>query len=387
VDQHVKIMQALVEQQTGNDPAPRRVLEHRVRQRVLELADRLNDHGLGLEETAGRLGVNPRTLRHWDRCLRQPDAGIAVLGRPRAAAAPPEQQAVREHLQVNGPGVSVPTLRVQFPDLARAELTRLTKAYRQVWRVEHRCELQVLHWQAPGTVWAMDFAKAPALIDGLYPYLLAVRDLASGKQLLWRPVRAETAAVVRAELVPLFLAYGAPWILKSDNGPAFRADALKGFLRQWSVFTLFSPPHTPSYNGAIEAAIGSLKTRTQRLATVAGHPELWTSGLAEAARQEANETARPRRLHGATPNEVWEARPRLSAAGREEFVARARRYQAEAREAQGPLPEGEVTHWTEAAADRAAFHRALVAHDLLLFTRSRATRMIRVSVSQELGVC
>lgn len=362
-------MQALVEQQTGDDPAPRRVLEHRVRQRVLELADRLNDHGLGLEETASRLGVNPRTLRHWDRCLRQPDAGIAVLGRPRAAAAPPEQQAVREHLQVNGPGVSVPTLRLQFPDLARAELTRLAKAYRQVWRVEHRCELQVLHWQAPGTVWAMDFAKAPALIDGIYPYLLAVRDLASGKQLLWRPVRAESAAVVRVELTSLFMAFGAPWLLKSDNGPAFRADATKRFLGTWGVFTLFSPPHTPSYNGGIEAAIGSLKTRTQRLAASAGHPDRWTSGLTEAARVEANATARPRRLHGASPDAVWDTRQRLSAVDREAFAARARRYQAEARAEQGPLAPEQQTHWTEAAADRVAFHRALVAHDLILFSR------------------
>lgn len=118
-------------------------------------------------------------------------------------------------------------------------------------------------------------------------------------------MRADTAAVVRAELVPLFLAYGAPWILKSDNGPAFRADALKGFLRPWGVFSLFSPPHTPSYNGAIEAAIGSLKTRTQRLATVAGHPELWTSGLAEARARKRTKrpghgayTAPPRTKYG-----------------------------------------------------------------------------------------
>ena len=141
----------------------------------------------------------------------------------------------------------------------------------------------------------MDFAQAPFLIDGIYPYLLAVRDLASGKHLLWRPVLSESAEVVRAELVPLFLAYGVPWVLKSDNGPAFRADDTKRLLTRWAVFTLFSPARTPSYNGGIEAAIGSLKTRTQRLADQAGHPLLWTSAVVEAARQEAN-AAHPRRL-------------------------------------------------------------------------------------------
>jgi transposase InsO family protein len=371
VEQHVQIVHAFVEQQRagGGSQPQRRALEHQVRQRALEVADLLNDQGFGLDEAAGRLGVSGRTLRHWQQRLRQPDAPIALLGRPRADSGAEQQQAVLAHLHSNGPGVSVPALRVQFPDMARAELDELVKCYRQLWREANRRDLHVLHWQLPGTAWAMDFAEAPMLIDGIYPYLLAVRDLASGKQLLWRPVLAQSAEVLRAELVPLFLAYGAPWILKSDNGPAFRADATRRLLPHWGVFSLFSPPHTPAYNGAIEAAIGSLKRRTERLATVAGHPELWTSGLAEAARQEANEAARPRRLHGATPNEVWDARPRLTADERAAFQTNARRYQAEAREQQRALPEDQVTHWTEAAADRVALHRALVAHDLLLFTR------------------
>jgi hypothetical protein len=39
----------------------------------------------------------------------------------------------------------------------------------------------------------MDFSDAVQPIDGLYPYLRAVRDLASGKQLLWSPVRSPSA--------------------------------------------------------------------------------------------------------------------------------------------------------------------------------------------------
>lgn len=54
----------------------------------------------------------------------------------------------------------------------------------------------------------MDFAQASFLIDDVYSYLLTVRDLASGKVLLWQPVWSESAAVVRAALVPLFLAFG-----------------------------------------------------------------------------------------------------------------------------------------------------------------------------------
>jgi transposase InsO family protein len=271
--------------------------------------------------------------------------------------------------QTNGAGVSVPSLRVQFPDMARAELDRLVKGYRAQWREQNRRSLHVLHWQRPGTVWAMDFAEAPSLIDGIYPYLLAVRDLASGKQLLWRPVLAESAEVVTAELAPLFMAYGAPWVLKSDNGPAFRAGTTKRFLTRWEVFAVFSPPYTPSYNGAIEAAIGSLKIRTRQLALLDGQPDLWTSGLAELARQKANATARPRRLHGLAPDEVWDSRRRLTADNRAAFQATVRQYRFEEWQKQEPLPEDQIDHWSQAKVDRVALRRACVTHDLLLLTR------------------
>lgn len=367
---HMNIMQAHAKQQhVGGLQAERRALERQVRLRALELVDRLADIGIGLEEAAIRLGIGARTMRHWDLMLRQRDDAIALLGRPPADSGAAQQQAVLDHLQNNGAGVSVPALRVQFPDMARAELDRLVKGYRGQWRAENRRSLHVLHWQRPGTVWAMDFAKVPSLIDGIYPYLLAVRDLASGKQLLWKPVMAESAQVVMAELAPLFMAYGAPWVLKSDNGPAFRADPTKRFLTRWEVFGLFSPPHTPSYNGAIEAAIGSLKTRTQQLALLGGHPNLWTSGLVEAARRQANETARPRRLHGLTPDEVWDARQRLTADERAAFRASGRQHQAAVRQEKAVVGEDQENHWSQAAIDRVAIRRACVMHDLLLFRR------------------
>jgi transposase InsO family protein len=369
VDEHMSIVRTYVQQQQAEGgQGQRRGLERVVRQRALEMADRLNDHGVALDEAAQRLGIKPRTLRHWEQLLRQ-DNGIALLGRPPADSGAEQQQSVVNHLQSNGPGVSVPALRAQFPDMARAELDRLAKGYRELWREANRRELRVLHWQVPGTVWAMDFAEAPSLIDGIYPYLLAVRDLASGKQLLWKPVIAESAEVLRAALESLFGAYGVPWVLKSDNGPAFRAEVTKRLLSRWGAFALFSPPHMPSYNGAIEAAIGSLKMRTQQRALLDGQPGFWTTGLAELARRQANETAQPRRRHGLTPDEVWDSRVRLTADDRAAFRASVQQYQWEERQKQQPLPQDQPDHWTQAAVNRVALRRALVLHDLLLFTR------------------
>ena len=352
----------------GGTQAQRRALEQQVRQRALEVADRLAEIGLGPDEVGQRLGIRPRTLRHWDWASRETGGTLSLLGRPCADSGPEQQQAVRERLDDVGAGLSVSALRVHFPDMARAEIDRLVKDYREQWRAEHRRPLRVLHWLRPGSAWAMDFAQAPAAIDSIYPYLLAVRDLASGKQLLWRPVMSESAETVRAELVPLFLAYGTPWVLKSDNGPAFRADQTKQLLTRWQVFALFSPPHTPSYNGAIEAAIGSLKIRTQRLvADQAGHPHLWTSADVEAARCEAN-TTHPRRLKRATPDEVWDARAPWTSERRAHFRAAVDRYQAEGWDERGGKP-ADPSHWDTAAVDRVALRRALVAHDLLLFKR------------------
>jgi len=252
----MNILERFLELQRQPTPAPAlRALEQQVRQRAVACAEALVAHGAGWEEAAERLGIHARTLRGWK--VAEAAGAPAPLGRPCAAAGPAAQQAVLAELQNVGPGVGIPTLRRQFPELARAELTALTQCYRAVWRTQHARLVHVLHWQRPGTVWAMDFAEAPTLIDGVYPYLLAVRDLASGQQLLWRPMLALTAAVVQAELTPLFLTCGAPWVLKTDNGSAFYAEATRGFLGRWQVLSLFSPPRRPSYNGSIEAAIGS----------------------------------------------------------------------------------------------------------------------------------
>jgi hypothetical protein len=230
----------------------------------------------------------------------------------------------------------------------------------------------------------MDFAHAPHRIDGVYPYLLAVRDLASGQQLLWQPVHACTAEVVLAELSLLLAMHGAPWVLKMDNGSAFIADLVRWFLHRAGVHPLYSPPHTPEYNGAIEASVGSLKTRTQRHSVQAGRPDQWTSADTESACTEANTTARPRRLHGSTPQQTWDARTPLTAEERAHFDATLAPYRAEERTHRGWSADLCLTRAQQAALNRVALRRALVALDLLLFRRRRILpRITRPKVASE----
>ena len=270
--------------------------------------------------------------------------------------------------------IGVPTLRDCFPDIARAELTDLLKRCRRVWRRRYHACLHVLDWRMPGIAWAVDFAQPPHPIDGVYPYLLAVRDLASGQSLLWRPLKTATAIEALLALAPLFAIHGAPLVLKADNGSPFRAALMQAFLDVCGVIPLYSPPRMPRYNGAIEAGIGSLKTRTEEHATWQGHPGEWTCDDAEAARAEANATARPRGLSKPTPDEAWQARHRLSRAERAYFRAAVDQHRQRARAERG-WPAAASDAWLpseeDRSIDRVAIPRALVECGYLLYRRRR----------------
>jgi transposase InsO family protein len=155
-----------------------------------------------------------------------------------------------------------------------------------------------------GRVWAIDFHGPRPAVDGLFPYLLAVRDLSSGQQLLWLPVAQAAAATVVEALRSLFARDDPPLVLKSDNGSAFGALAVQELLHQRGVKNLFSPPRMPRYNGAIEAGIGSLTTRTEQWAARRGHPGEWSWADAAAAQEEANATAGSRGLLGPSALEL-----------------------------------------------------------------------------------
>jgi len=339
----------------------------------------------------GRIG-NPSyttlaaALSHATSCvmLPPPTPPLPTLGRPLTPSSIEQQQTLFSWLDDVGPGVGLPTVRRHFDGMARAELDMLLKEYRRRWRAANPRLLHVLHWRCPGTVWAADFAEAPCLIDGRYPYLLAVRDLASGQQLLWQPVMALTAEVFLNELSLLIALHGAPWVLKTDNGSAFIADMVHWYLQRLGVYQLFSPPGTPEYNGAIEASIGSGKRRTQRFSELAGHPDLWTRLNLLSAQNEANTTARPRRLHGMTAQQVWDARPPLSSDERARFDASVAQFRIEACIVHGLSIEEPLTRSEQAAVDREALRRALVAHDLLWFRRrSIPPRITRPKVTSK----
>lgn len=304
---------------------PRRQAEAAVRDCLAATGDWARRQGWHLPVVASRLKVSERSLRRWSARQRC----IVARGRPVVRPSLAVRQDVLRQLAEGGPGMSVACLRAAFPHVSRAELVDVRGRYRRLCRQRGRGRMARLTWTQAGVVWAADFAWPPEVIEGRYPRLLSVRDLASGMQLAWRPVSGESAAETCSVLNGLFGEHGAPLVLKMDNGPAFHSEELEKMLSPRGVAVLYSPAYTPSYNGSAEAGVGAMKGRTQMQAWLRDASGSWTWEDMEAARQEANAAYVGRRKSSPTRAQVWALRPRLDEAVRATLRAEVLRQQPE----------------------------------------------------------
>lgn len=338
--------------------------------------------GLSRIQAAHYLGVANRTLEEWENAWRNNRLRWRGRGRP----APRSDRQVREKLisliELLGPNVGVPTLWATFPEMPRSEVRDILRRYRRVWKRRQREQTYSLQWTVPGSVWAIDFAEPPLPIDGLYSSLVAVRDLASGYQLAWLPVLDETARTAIAVLRLLFRQHGAPLIIKSDNGSAFIGKLADGLLKEWRVWHLRSPPEYPEFNGACEAGIGSMKTRTFHAAARHGRTFDWTCDDVEAARLQADQTARPWGAGGPTPESVWQVRQGITAEGRSAFARCLARLRRQVRRDHGFLPTDQLAPAAQTGVDRTAVQRALIAQGFLRMSKGRNVATLAVAISR-----
>ena len=288
---------------------PRLLAGRRVRMDAVAFARWLRRQGLSRARAAARLGLATGTLGRWDRAWTRGRLPIFLLGHPRQpldCLAPVE---VRQHLEVLGPTAGLSSLRALFPHIPRRVLHAFQAEYRRQWNQDHAILTEELTWTTVGAVWAVDFTQPLVPIDGRFPQLLIVRDLASQYQLLALPALAADARTAWDALQCLFTAWGPPLVLKADNGGSFIAGEVRDLLNHWEVCKLLSPPITPRYNGAVEAGNGPLKVRLFYEAARHGHPDRWTSDDVAAAVDLANATLRPWGPSGPTPEAMWLCRP------------------------------------------------------------------------------
>jgi len=338
---------------------PRREREQQARQHAAAFADFMRAEGGSCCQAARRLCLSPRTLSEWCCSQRKSEKACDPRGRPCKESPFQIRLGVVEFLRDTGPGIGIPTLRATFPKVPPCELIDLRLDYWRVYRDHNRVVLQELTWNFPGRVWAMDHAKPPQPVDGIYRAMFSVRDMASGMALDWFPVPDETATTTRDALLALFVEFGPPLVLKSDNGSAFKAEVLD-LLADWHIIPLASPPVTPSYNGSCEAGIGGLKTRTRHQAALAGHPGLWTCEDTEAAQRQTNEFHYPNGHNRPTALEVWQSRTLIDQAERERIYLTVERIRSQINQTMDPRSRESLT-----AADEAAIHRRVVRQALV----------------------
>jgi len=107
-------------------------------------------------------------------------------------------------------------------------------------------------------VWSYDFVT-DRTADGRSFRMLTIIDEHSRECLSILVKRRLNSQDVLAELYNLFLLRGTPEYIRSDNGPEFTAKAVREWLYDLEVKTLFIEPGSPWENGYIESFNGKLR--------------------------------------------------------------------------------------------------------------------------------
>jgi hypothetical protein len=355
----------------------RREAEQSVRRQAVAFDQWAGHLGLTQQAAASQIGLARGTLAFWGHRFREDCLLAHPLGRRCNRSDWRARNEAIGLMRSEGLGISAAAVQAAFPQVARREVKNLHARFRWHCRQEAQRLLHVLHWHQPGAVWAMDHVEPLRPINGRWPYILAVRDLASGYQLAWLPVLDMTANSTIAALQWLILAHGAPLLLKSDNGSGFIADEMRRFLDGWQIWPLFSPPWTPEYNGSCEAGNGTLKNCTHEAAARQDRIGHWTADDTEAARHMANEYHYQHGPRKPTHGAAFRARSLVSDEARAAFGRAIEREQVQERVKQEYPLETDLGHMAQAAIDRVAISRVLVEHGFLTFTRRSITSLIK----------
>lgn len=100
-----------------------------------------------------------------------------------------------------------------------------------------------------GQIDLIDFQSIP---DKEYKWLLNYQDHAT-KFLHLRPLRSKQASEVALEVLFIFLEFGAPYILQSDNGREFTAKVLEEVVKLWPECKIVhGTPRHPQTQGSVE---------------------------------------------------------------------------------------------------------------------------------------
>jgi len=175
--------------------------------------------------------------------------------------------------------------------VSRRQFRRLVEEAREEDRRQEERRRVWVEWRSPGLVWAMD----DLALTGAGVMWHQVQDLGS-RYKLEPAVACRRRGVlggdeVARHLERLFGAWGAPLVLKRDNGSNLNHHEVDAVLEAHGVLALNSPPRYPRYNGGIEAGVREIRATVETL--LAGLGAEAVAGLSGEVAALLNRRARP----------------------------------------------------------------------------------------------
>jgi hypothetical protein len=203
--------------------------------------------------------------------------------------------------------------------ISRRELGQMVERVRHDLEADRRARLRRIEWLTPGVVWAMDVTEYNLGAPGKV-YLHNVQDLGSRYKFLPMAGACPVGEEVAGHLSEKIDRYGAPLVLKRDNGGNMNHSAINDVLAESFILPLNSPEYYAPYNGAIEESQREVKDcLRKKLMEGPPDPGDHIAAYAETAVNDLNHRVRPC-LNGETSCQVF-----CDSSGRPTFTKRERR--------------------------------------------------------------
>ena len=203
--------------------------------------------------------------------------------------------------------------------ISRRELGQMVERVRCDLEADRRARIRRIEWLTPGVVWAMDATEYHLGAPGKV-YLHNTQDLGSRYKFVPMagayPIGQEVAGYLREKIDR----YGAPLVLKRDNGGNMNHRAINDVLAESFILPLNSPEYYAPYNGAIEESQREVKDcLRKKLMDGQSDPGDHIAAYVETAVNDLNHRVRPC-LKGKTSCQVF-----FDSSGKPTFTKRERR--------------------------------------------------------------
>jgi len=216
--------------------------------------------GWSFQRLIPALGLTRSSVFLWAGRLRRGEPAVRTPGPQKRVLADPQMlnTAITELHHGRRRSTGAPALwRTWQAMISRRDFNARVRQCRRA----QQPQLRRIHWLQSAVVWAMDPAQHHDRRWNL------VSDLGSRFRFELLVAPALPAERIAEHLELLFERYGAPLILKRDNGSNLVNGTVDQLLEEYGVIPLTSPTYYPQYNGAIERAQHEIKVSVQDLTT------------------------------------------------------------------------------------------------------------------------